>query len=118
MVRVPDDGRFEFRLADGAVNPYLLQAGYLAAGLAGIAKQTDPGKRIDLDMYAEGHKVRGAKKLPLYLLDAIRLFDKDNPLKAALGESFSNSYVKIKMEEWNLYSQQLSDWERGASLDI
>ncbi|MDE0810810.1 MAG: type III glutamate--ammonia ligase [Alphaproteobacteria bacterium] len=118
MVRVPDDGRFEFRLADGAVNPYLLQAGYLAAGLAGIAKQTDPGKRIDLDMYAEGHKVRGAKKLPLYLLDAIRLFDKDKPLKAALGKSFSNSFVKIKMEEWNLYSQQLSDWERGASLDI
>ena len=118
MVRVPDDGRFEFRLADGAVNPYLLQAGYLAAGLAGIAKQTDPGKRIDLDMYAEGHKVRGAKKLPLYLLDAIRLFDKDKPLKAAMGESFSNSYVKIKMEEWNLYSQQLSAWERAASLDI
>jgi glutamine synthetase type III len=118
MVRVPDDGRFEFRLADGAVNPYLLQAGYLAAGLDGIAKRSDPGKRVDLDMYADGHKVRGAKKLPLYLLDAIRLFDKDKVLKAALGESFSTSYVKIKMEEWNLYSQQLSDWERTASLDI
>jgi glutamine synthetase len=117
-VRVPDEGRFEFRLADGATNPYLLQAGYLAAGLEGVAKKTQPGKRVDLDMYAEGHKVRGAKKLPLYLLDAIRLFDRDKGLKAALGEEFSRSYVKIKMEEWNLYSQQLSEWERTASLDV
>jgi glutamine synthetase type III len=27
MIRIPDSGRFEFRLADGAANPYLLQAG-------------------------------------------------------------------------------------------
>ena len=26
MIRIPDAGRFEFRLADGAANPYLLQA--------------------------------------------------------------------------------------------
>lgn len=26
MIRVPDAGRFEFRLPDGAANPYLLQA--------------------------------------------------------------------------------------------
>ena len=31
MIRIPDGGRFEFRLADGAANPYLLQAGLLAA---------------------------------------------------------------------------------------
>lgn len=27
--RIPDSGRFELRLADGAVNPYLLQAAIL-----------------------------------------------------------------------------------------
>ncbi|MEM8688074.1 MAG: type III glutamate--ammonia ligase, partial [Pseudomonadota bacterium] len=32
MVRIPDDGRFEVRLADGAVNPYLMPAALLAAG--------------------------------------------------------------------------------------
>ncbi len=37
MIRIPDPGRFEFRLADGATNPYLLQACILAAGLDGIA---------------------------------------------------------------------------------
>ena len=39
MVRIPDPGRFELRLMDGAANPYLLQAGVLAAGLDGIAEQ-------------------------------------------------------------------------------
>ena len=36
MIRVPENGRFELRLADGAVNPYLLQSAILASGLLGI----------------------------------------------------------------------------------
>ncbi|MFK7937730.1 MAG: type III glutamate--ammonia ligase, partial [Roseovarius sp.] len=57
MVRVPGPGRFELRLPDGAVNPYLLQAVIIAAGLSGVRTKADPGKRYDIDMYAEGHKV-------------------------------------------------------------
>ena len=117
MVRVPDEGRFEFRLADGAANPYLLMAGYLAAGLDGIAKKTDPGKRLDIDMYAEGHKVRGAKKLPLYLIDAIRSFAKDKVLRAAMGDEFCDAYIKLKTNDWDQYSQHLTQWERDTTLD-
>ena len=65
MIRIPDQGRFELRLMDGAVNPYLCQAGILAAGLDGVANKRDPGKRLDIDMYAQGHTVKGARKLPL-----------------------------------------------------
>ena len=64
MVRVPGPGRFELRLPDGAVNPYLLQAVILAAGLSGLKSKADPGPRHDIDMYAEGHKVKDAPKLP------------------------------------------------------
>ena len=42
MVRIPDAGRFELRLMDGASNPYLLQAGVVVAGLDGIENQRDP----------------------------------------------------------------------------
>ena len=45
MVRIPDRGRFELRLMDGAANPYLMQAGVLAAGLDGVENERDPGKR-------------------------------------------------------------------------
>ena len=117
MVRVPDEGRFEFRLPDGAANPYLLMAAYLAAGLDGIASKADPGKRLDIDMYAEGHKVRGARKLPLNLLDAIRLFEKNKFFREAFGASFCDGYVKLKTNEWNQYCRHLTQWERDTTLD-
>ncbi|MBT5264618.1 MAG: type III glutamate--ammonia ligase [Rhodospirillaceae bacterium] len=117
MVRIPDAGRFEFRLPDGATNPYLLPAAVLAAGLDGIATKADPGKRLDIDMYAEGHKVRGAKKLPLYLIDALRELAKDKVLRRQLGDEFTDAYLKLKTQEWDEYSRHLTDWERTNTLD-
>ncbi|THH38163.1 type III glutamate--ammonia ligase [Aliishimia ponticola] len=118
MVRVPGPGRFELRLPDGAANPYLLQAVIIAAGLSGIASKADPGPRYDIDMYAEGHTVTDAPKLPLNLLDAIRWFDEDAELKAKLGNDFSASYVKMKMQEWTSFVSHFSQWERENTLDI
>jgi glutamine synthetase type III len=117
MIRIPDAGRFEFRLADGAANPYLLQAAVLAAGLDGIKNGRDPGKRLDINMYTDGHKVNGAKKLPLNLLDALRALDKSSVLKGALGEAPLASYIKLKQDDWNAYSRHLTDWERQTTLD-
>ena len=77
MIRIPGSGRFEFRLADGATNPYLLPAALIVAGLEGIAKGIDPGKPLDINMYAEGHKAPAdTKKLPLNLLDALQAHGK------------------------------------------
>ena len=118
MVRVPGPGRFELRLPDGAANPYLLQAVIIAAGLDGIRTSADPGKRWDIDMYAEGHKVTGAPKLPLNLLDAIRAYDKDKGLKTAMGDDFSAAYIKMKMQEWNAYVSHFSSWEKENTLDV
>jgi len=116
MLRIPADNRMEFRLADGAANPYLLQAGLLAAGLDGIENRIDPGKRLDIDMYAEGHKIK-APKLPAYLLDAIRAFESNKVLKKWMGDEFHAAYTKLKLKEWDNYSRHLSDWERANTLD-
>ena len=118
MVRVPGPGRFELRLADGATNPYLLQAVIIAAGLSGVKSEADPGKRYDIDMYAQGHTVRGAPKLPLNMLDALRAYDKDKGLKEAMGKVFSEAYLKLKMEEWNSFVSHFSSWEKENTLDI
>lgn len=117
MIRIPEAGRFEFRLADGAANPYLLPAAVLVAGLEGMAKQVDPGPRLDINMYTDGHKVKGAKKLPLNLLDALRALEKSATLKAGLGESFLSSYLKLKYDDWNAYARHLTEWERDTTLD-
>ena len=118
MVRVPGPGRFELRLADGATNPYLLQAVIIAAGLSGVKSEADPGKRYDIDMYAQGHTVRGAPKLPLNMLDALRTYDKDKGLKEAMGKEFSEAYLKLKFEEWNSFVSHFSSWEKENTLDI
>ena len=117
MVRIPDPGRFEFRLMDGAANPYLLQAGLLATGLDGMANKRDPGKRLDINMYTEGHKVKGLKKLPLNLLDALRAFDASKVLRAGLGDGFVDSYLKLKNAEWSDYCRHMTPWERDHTLD-
>ena len=117
MIRIPDSGRFEFRLADGAANPYLLQASVLVAGLDGMRSNRHPGERSDFDMYAEPHKVNGAKKLPQNLLDALRLFESSSVIKTGLGESFVNSYAKLKHQEWHDYTRHLSEWELHNTMD-
>ena len=111
-------GRFEFRLADGAANPYLLQAAMLVAGLDGIAQKRDPGKRLDIDMYAEGHKAKDAKKLPLNLLDALRALEQSERARATgLGDAVRLAYLKLKHAEWNDYARHLTEWERRTTLD-
>ena len=117
MVRTPEDDRFEFRLPDGAANPYLLQAAVLAVGLDGIANKRDPGERLDVDMNAPGVDLTGLRQLPLYLLDALRAFERSDVLRAALGDEFVTSYVKLKLAEWQEYSSQLTMWERERTLD-
>ena len=117
MVRIPDVGRFELRLMDGAANPHLLQAGVLAAGLDGVENNRDPGKRQDINMYTEGHKAKGAKLLPLNLLDAIRLTQKSKSLRAQLGDETIDSYTKLKKEEWDSFCASISAWERDHTLD-
>jgi glutamine synthetase len=117
MIRIPDPGRFELRLADGAVNPYLLPAAILAAGLDGIRNKRDPGKRLDVNMYTEGDKAKGVRRLPLNLLDALRAFEANAVLRAGLGEAFADAYTKLKYAEWNGYARHLTEWERQTTLD-
>ncbi|GHC10902.1 type III glutamate--ammonia ligase [Gemmobacter nanjingensis] len=118
MVRVPGPGRFELRLPDGAANPYLMQAIILAAGLDGVRTNADPGRRYDIDMYQQGHTVKGAPKLPLNLLDALREYDKDKTLKSMMGEEFSSAYLKLKQQEWNSFVSHFSRWEHENTLDV
>jgi glutamine synthetase type III len=117
MIRIPDSGRFELRLADGAANPYLLQAGLLAAGLDGIDNKRDPGKRLDINMYVDGHAQKDVKQLPLNLLDALRALERSTVLRDRLGNEFVTSYLKLKQADWNDYARHLTEWERRTTLD-
>jgi len=117
MIRIPDAGRFEFRLADGSANPYLLQAGLLTAGLDGIAAKRDPGPRLDINMYTDGHKVTDATRLPLNLLDALRALSQSQVMEQGFGKEAMTGYLKLKHSDWNAYVGHLTEWERQSTLD-
>ena len=95
MIRIPDEGRFEFRAADGAVNPYLLQSGIIAMGLDGIKNKRKPGKRQDINMYTQGHKLKRIKKLPVNLDQALKKFSEDVIVKNSIGSKIVSKYVKL-----------------------
>ena len=116
MIRIPEGDRLELRLADGAVNPYLLQAAIVAAGLDGIEQARDPGKRLDINMYTEQHLVPDVGKLPLNLLDALRALEGSEVLNRAMP-AFVPAYLKLKQQEWSSFTGHLTEWERAATLD-
>jgi len=118
MVRIPGPGRFELRLPDGATNPYLLQAVIIAAGIIGIEKKLNPGKRYDNDIYTDKITENKVEKLPLNLIDAIREFSKNSELKNKLGSEFSKAFIKLKNEEWDKFNNHLSSWEIENTMDI
>jgi glutamine synthetase len=117
MIRIPDVDRFELRLADGASNPYLLQAAVIAAGLDGVANRRDPGKRRDNNMYTDPLPRDEVRRLPCNLLDAVRALRCDRELCAALGPAFVDAFTKLKEDEWSEHHAQISAWERRATLD-
>jgi glutamine synthetase len=117
MVRIPDVDRFELRLPDGSTNPYLLQAGVIAAGLDGIANQRSPGKRRDNNMYTHPLPPEEARRLPTNLLDALRALRANEVLGESLGRPFIDAYTKMKEAEWGEHMAHISTWERQSTLD-
>lgn len=115
-IRIPDAGRFELRLADGAANPYLLSASLIAAGLNGIDHQLDPGDRSESNSYQEKPSSE-TKFLPANLLDALRCLESNSTLPKFLGKSFIKSYLKLKYQQWHQYNNQITKWEIDHTLD-
>jgi len=117
LLRIPAPGRFEIRIGDGAANPYLLQAAFLAAGLDGVEKQTSPGERRDINMFEEGRSLPNLRRLPANLLDALRALNTADVLRTRLGTGFVDAYIKMKTMEWDAFCGSLSEWERATTLD-
>ena len=125
MIRIPDKGRFELRLMDGSANPYLLQAGIIAAGLEGINKKLNPGKPLYCNMYEDYKKYPNLKKLPNDINEAISMLEKSKSLSDAFGIDVIQSYIKLKNSEIknfrnrNIFDKKrpVTQWEKDNTLD-
>ncbi len=125
MIRVPDPGRFELRLMDGSANPYLLQAGIIAAGIDGMEKKRDPGQPLFINMYTDGDNYPNLKKLPSDLEEALEHLSGSEVIANAFGEKNITSYLKLKEREMKDFNSKetfskkdpITEWEKTNTLD-
>ena len=125
MIRIPDPGRFELRLMDGSANPYLLQAGIIAAGLDGVKNKINPGKPLYCNMYKDYKKYPNLPKLPDNLELSLEKLKDNAIIKNSFGEKTINSYLKLRKSEINEFKQKLTfdktkpitKWEKANTLD-
>jgi glutamine synthetase len=111
MLRIPEGGRFECRLADGATNLYLAQAGLLAAGLEGISQHLLVGDRIDENMFVRGSEFSDLQTLPTTLLEALQCLEQDTLLLKTLGELGAKTFLDFKYKECGDYNTEVTQWE-------
>ena len=109
-VRIPSKRRgremestnLELKPCDPSNNPYLALGGLLAAGLDGMARKLDPGEPVlvDPDTLSEAErKQRGIRRLPASLGEALDALERDEVLRAALGEMLAKEYLAVKRSE-------------------
>ncbi len=118
MLRIPGPGRIEDRTIDGSCNPYLAAAAVLAAGLDGIENGLDAGEPNSENLYSipfDELRARGLETLPTNLLMATVELAQDEVLREALGpardEDYVDYFIKVKLDEWNRYHEQVTAWE-------
>ena len=125
MIRIPDPGRFELRLMDGSANPYLLQAGVLAAGIYGLKNKINPGKPLYCNMYTDYKKYPNLPKLPDNLDQSLERLKNNKIMNNSFGKEVINSYLKLRYSELKEFElkekfnkkEPITKWERLNTLD-
>jgi glutamine synthetase len=115
MLRIPlAGGRVECRAADISCNLYLGAAMILAAGLEGIRDGLDPGAPHTENMYNYSQAeldTMGIQTLPRNLGEALTAFAADPLSKTVMGPLMYHAFLDYKTQEWQEYSNHVSEWE-------
>ncbi len=119
LIRVPkargQGTRAEYRAPDPSCNPYLAFAVIFAAGLDGIEKKLECPPAVEENIYRmsdEEKKIRGIKRLPENLKEALHEAIQSELVKQTLGEHVLEKFYVLKEKEWRDYAAHVTEWER------
>ena len=118
----PSLTRIEQRTAGGDVNPYLLLAACIAAGLYGIENELEPPPPTLGDAYAD----TGLGRVPATMEQALNLFERSEVANAYLGEDFVRFYAHSRRIECQCFAEAtegaeaagVTDWEIARYLEM
>jgi glutamine synthetase len=104
--------RIENRIGEPAANPYLYFASQIHCGLDGIATHATLPAAADTPYEAK------AELLPRTLTEALEALRGDKVLRAGIGETFVDYYVRLKEAEVARYNLEVSEWEHREYFDL
>ena len=93
-------------MAGADANPYLLFSVILSAMLDGIEQNLSPGDPISGDGYAQE-----TSSLPIYMPDAMQLFDDSDFIRQSLGDELQRIYTLTKQQEIEEFRKRISPLE-------
>jgi glutamine synthetase len=102
----------EVKCLDLTANPYLLLAGLLAAGSAGVADGARLPEPIDVDPAAlppEELEKRGIRRLPTSLRESTDALAADSGLRDALGSELVDSVIAVRESEIEQFAEASAD---------
>jgi glutamine synthetase len=118
LVRIPErrglGTRCEVRMPDPSCNPYLALTVQLAAGLDGVEQKLEARAPVNRNIFTMSYRDRRKYRideLPRDLHEALEMFEKDDVVKAALGEHLTERFLEAKRNEVLQYNLQVSPWE-------
>lgn len=99
--------RVECRIPGADMNPYLAQAGMIAAGLAGIEQELDLPAVYSGDAYSDDD----SRHIPRTLRDARAALLASDMLRAAMGDDVVDHYARAAEWEIEDFDQVVTDYE-------
>ena len=107
----------EVKCFDLHANPYLVLAGLIAAGLAGLSTSSRLPDPVDVDpavLPSDELEARGVRLLPRTVTEAADAFESDTVVTSAFGADLAASIVALRRSEAELFDG-VSDEEVAAA---
>lgn len=110
LLESPASARLELRTPGADGQPHWAIAGVLAAILAGIEAEDDPGQPVTGDGYLQG------APLPATLADGISAARADQTMVELLGADAVHDLTTLATAEWRAFAGTVSQWDRDRYL--
>jgi len=125
LIRIPErrdvGTRCEVRMPDPSADPYLSLTVQIAAGLDGVEQKLTPPDPVNKNIFEMSFRERRHFRiddLPRDLHEALEYLEKDEVIRAALGEHIYERFTEAKQREWQEYIGRVSEWELQRYLGL
>jgi glutamine synthetase len=105
--------RIESRIPGADVNPYLVLAAAIAAGLYGIDHEIDPGDPYPRNAY----EATDVPRIPSTLVEAIDALRGSEVAREAFGADVHHHLLNTAEQEWAAANRHVTDWELARNFE-